>query len=88
MAKEEVGREASAADQLDGSIVGSRRQRSWSVTRTSTDKVIEKAEHQAQKSEEKGGGEEPKKDRVCIFSLPISYSKTKHYTKQGPAEQC
>ena len=74
MTKEEVGREASAGDQLDGSISGSRRQRSWSVSRTSTDKVIEKAEVQAQKSEEKGVSEEPKKDRVSVFDLPISYS--------------
>ena len=89
MTKEEVGREASAGDQLDGSISGSRRQRSWSVSRTSTDKVIEKAEIQAQKSEEKGVSEEPKKDRVSVFDLPISYSKKKQYAhakKQGSAE--
>ena len=79
MTKEEVGREASAGDQLDGSINGSRRQPSWSVSRTSTDKVIEKAEIQAQKSEEKGVSEEPKKDRVSVFDIPISYSKTNRY---------
>ena len=72
MTKEEVEREASAGDQLDGSTTGSRRQPSWSVSRTSTDKVIEKAENQAHKSGEKGSNGEPSKDRVRIiqFLLP------------------
>ena len=62
--KEEVDREINAADQLDGSTTPSHRQPSWSISRKSTDKVIEKAEKQAQKSEKEGASEDPGKDRT------------------------
>ena len=62
--KEEVDREAHASDQLDGSLTPSQRHPSWSMTRTSTDKVIEKAEKQAHKLEKEGSNDEPLKDRT------------------------
>ena len=64
MTKEEVEREAQAVDQLDGSIAASHRQPSWSISRRSTDIVIEKAEKQAHQTEKAGAHEEPMKDRT------------------------
>lgn len=73
--KEEVEREAHAADQLDGSNTPTHRQPSWSISRTSTDKVIEKAEKQAQKTEREGASEETTKDRTITTARSPSVER-------------
>ena len=62
--KEKSEREANISEQLDGSTSASQRQASWSISRKSTDKVIEKAEKQAINTEKEGAQEEPSKDRT------------------------
>lgn len=61
---EEVEREAQAAEHLGGIRTPSQRQPSWSVSRSSTDKVIEKAEKQAKLSEKDSLDEDSVKDRT------------------------
>ncbi|KAL8718766.1 MAG: hypothetical protein Q9225_004129 [Loekoesia sp. 1 TL-2023] len=62
--KEQAERESRSTDQLDGSI-HTDRQPSFTLSRHSTDKVIQKAEKQAQKSIEKqGASEENLRDRT------------------------
>ena len=63
MTKEEQERRAQSGDLNDGSI-DTHRQSSFHISRRSTDLVIEKAEKQANKTEKKGGMEEPKRDRT------------------------
>lgn len=65
MTKEEVEREAQAPEQLDGSLdISTNRQASFQFSRTSTDKVIDKAERQAHISEKEGASEDPVRDRT------------------------
>ena len=69
MAKEEQERGAHSFEQLDGSISntghGNSNQRSsFNLFRRSTDRVIEKAEKQARKSEERGATEDDRRDRT------------------------
>lgn len=62
--REEAEREARSTDlQMDGSI-HTDRQPSFALSRHSTDKVIQKAEKQAQKSEKQGASEENLRDRT------------------------
>ncbi|KAL8663240.1 MAG: hypothetical protein Q9202_003989 [Teloschistes flavicans] len=61
--KEEVEREPPSTDQMDGSI-HTDRQPSFTLSRHSTDKVIQKAEKQAQKTEKQGASEENLRDRT------------------------
>lgn len=63
MTKEEQERQAQSGDLLDGSI-DTHRQSSFPISRQSTDKVIEKAEKQAHKTEREGATEDPKRDRT------------------------
>lgn len=63
MTKEEQERHAQSGDLLDGSI-DTHRQSSFPVSRHSTDKVIEKAEKQAHRTEREGATEDPKRDRT------------------------
>ena len=63
MTKEEQEREAQSGDHLDGSI-DTHRQSSFPISRPSTDRVIEKAEKQAHKTEKEGAAEDPKRDRT------------------------
>ena len=63
MNKEEQEREAQSGDHLDGSI-DTHRQSSFPISRPSTDRVIEKAEKQAHKTEKEGAAEDPKRDRT------------------------
>ena len=63
MTKEEQERQAQSGDLLDGSV-DTHRQSSFPISRHSTDKVIEKAEKQAHKSEKEGALEDPKRDRT------------------------
>ena len=64
MTREEIERETQNGDQLDSSTTASTRQSSWPISRRSTDKVVEKAEKQAHKTQEAGVHEEPMKDRT------------------------
>lgn len=65
MTKEEAEREAQAMDGLDGSATTSpHRKSSFTASRRSTDKVIEKAEKQAEKTEREGAVEDPRRDRT------------------------
>ncbi|KAL8643118.1 MAG: hypothetical protein Q9228_000243 [Teloschistes exilis] len=61
--KEEVEREPRSTDQMDGSV-HTDRQPSFTLSRHSTDKVIQKAEKQAQKTEKQGASEENLRDRT------------------------
>ncbi|KAL8840590.1 MAG: hypothetical protein Q9170_001276 [Blastenia crenularia] len=62
--KEQAERESRSIDQLDGSVLTDR-QPSFSLSRHSTDKVIQKAEKQAQKTvEQQGASEENLRDRT------------------------
>lgn len=63
MTKEEVEREAQSADQVDGSI-HTHREPSFPTSGRSGDKVVDKAEQQAHKTETKGLIEEPSRDRT------------------------
>ena len=63
MTKEEQERQHQSGDLLDGSI-DSHRRSSFPISRPSTDRVIEKAEKQAQRSEKEGATEDPKRDRT------------------------
>ena len=63
MTKEEQERQDQSGDLLDGSI-DSRRQSGFPVSRPSIDRVVEKAEKQAQKAEKEAAAEEPKRDRT------------------------
>ena len=63
MSKEEQERQAQNGDLLDGSI-DTHRQSSFPVSRLSTDRVIEKAEKQAHRTEKEGAMEDPKRDRT------------------------
>lgn len=71
MTKEEVEREQQSTDQRDGSIVINRQ-----LTRTSTDKVMIKAEHQAKKTENDGASEDPTHDRTLIAIRSPSVDRT------------
>ena len=64
MTKEEVERDAHVGDQVDGSTTASTRQPSWPISRRSSDKIVEKAEKQAHKTQEAGVHEEPIRDRA------------------------
>ncbi|KAL8695384.1 MAG: hypothetical protein Q9218_000143 [Villophora microphyllina] len=61
--KEELEREPRSTDQMDGSI-HTDRQPSFTLSRHSTDKVIQKAEKQARKTEKQGASEENLQDRT------------------------
>ncbi|KAL8735615.1 MAG: hypothetical protein Q9166_000784 [cf. Caloplaca sp. 2 TL-2023] len=61
--KEQAERESRSTDQMDGSI-HTDRQPSFNISRHSTDKVIQKAEKQAQKTEKQGATEDSVRDRV------------------------
>ncbi|KAI4221711.1 MAG: hypothetical protein L6R36_006694 [Xanthoria steineri] len=61
--KEQAERESRSTDQMDGSI-HTDRQGSFSYSRHSTDKVIQKAEKQAQKTEKQGASEDKTRDRT------------------------
>ena len=61
--KEQAERESRSTDQMDGSI-HTDRQASFSISRHSTDKVIQKAEKQAQKTEKQGASEDKTRDRT------------------------
>lgn len=63
MTKEEQERQAQSGDLLDGSV-DTHHQSSFPISRHSTDKVIEKAEKQAHKTEKEGALEDPKRDRT------------------------
>ena len=64
--QEEAQREAHASDQLDGSVTPSHQPTSLAISRRSTDKVIEKAEKQAEKSEREGASESSITDRTIV----------------------
>ena len=64
MSKEEAEHAASGIRQVDGSLHADSWEPVFPVERNSTEKVVEKAEKQAQKSEKKGVSEEPSKDRT------------------------
>ncbi|KAL8778313.1 MAG: hypothetical protein Q9213_007473 [Squamulea squamosa] len=61
--KEQAERESRSTDQMDGST-HTDRQSSFSFSRHSTDRVIQKAEKQAQKSEKQGASEDNVRDRT------------------------
>ena len=63
MTREEQERQAQSGARLDSSVEP-KRQSSFPISRHSTDKVIEKAEKQAHKTEKEGATEEPKNDRT------------------------
>lgn len=63
MTKEEQERQAQSGDILDGSV-DTHRQTSFPISRHSTDKVMEKAEKQAHRTEKEGATEDPKRDRT------------------------
>ena len=63
MTKEEQERQTQSGDLHDGSI-DSHPRSSFRISRSSTDKVIGKAEKQAHKSEKAGAMEDPKQDRT------------------------
>ena len=63
MTKEEQERQAQSGDLHDGSI-DTHRQSSFPISRSSTDRVIGKAEKQAHKTEKEGAMEDPKHDRT------------------------
>lgn len=63
MAKEEQERQEQSGNLLDGSIETHRRS-SFPISRHSTEKVIEKAEKQAHKTEKEGAIEDLKRDRT------------------------
>lgn len=63
MTKEEQERQAQSGDLLDGTV-DTHRQSSFPISRHSTDRVIEKAEKQAHKTEKDGATEDPKRDRT------------------------
>ena len=70
MTKEEQERQAQSGALLDSSVEP-HRQSSFPISRHSTDKVIEKAEKQAHKTEKEGATEEPKNDRtLCAVRSP------------------
>lgn len=71
MTKEEVERERQSNDQRDGSMVINRQ-----LIRTSTDKVINKAEHQAKKAENDGASEDPTHDRTLVAVRSPSVDRT------------
>lgn len=66
MTKEEQEREAESGEQLDGSIDNTvRHSSSFPISRKSNEnKVVEKAEKQAHKTEKQGAIEEPQRDRT------------------------
>ncbi|KAK4696755.1 hypothetical protein P7C71_g1219, partial [Lecanoromycetidae sp. Uapishka_2] len=66
MTKEEQEREAESGDQLDGSVNTSvRHSSSFPISRMSNEnKVVERAEKQAHKTEKEGAVEEPQRDRT------------------------
>ncbi|KAL9000808.1 MAG: hypothetical protein Q9169_000562 [Polycauliona sp. 2 TL-2023] len=61
--KEQAERESRSTDQMDGSV-HTDRQPSFSLARNSTDKVVQKAEKQARKSEQQGTSEDKTRDRT------------------------
>ena len=75
MTKEEQERQAQSGDFLDGSI-DTHRQSSFPISRHSTDKVIEKAEKQAHKTEKEGVTEDPKRDRTLSAVRSPSVDRT------------
>lgn len=63
MTKEEQERQAHSGDLTDGSV-DPHRQSSFPISRHSTDKIIEKAEKQAHRTEKEGATEDSKRDRT------------------------
>ena len=81
MTKEEVGRESQAAEQLDGGITTPHRESSFPIShrstdRMSTDRVIDKAEKEALKTEKEGATEEPQRDRTLTSVRSPSAERT------------
>lgn len=81
MAKEEQQREARSSEQLDGSISAAgpsnaHQRSSFNVSRKSIDRVVEKAERQARKSEEHGATEDERRDRTLSAKRSPSAERT------------
>lgn len=80
MTKEEQEREAHTSEQLDGSIStapnNTYQRSSFNLSRRSTDRVVEKAEKQARKSEEHGATEDERKDRTLSVKRSGSAERT------------
>ena len=79
--KEEQEREAHSSEQLDSSVSGAvpdntNQRSSFNISRKSTDKVIEKAEKQARKSEEHGATEDERRDRTLSAMRSPSAERT------------
>lgn len=71
MTKEEVQRERQSGDQRDSSVITNPLS-----PRTSTDKVIQKAEHQAKKTETDEASEDPTNDRTLTAVRNSSVDRT------------
>lgn len=76
MTKEEAERRMENGDQLDGSILANQRQTSFAIPRQSTDKIIDKAEEQAQRTERAGASEQPNRDRTLSSVRSPSAERT------------
>ncbi len=71
MTREEVEREIRNSEQVGGSISATRQ-----FTRTSIDRVINKAEHQADKTRRDGSSESSKNDRILTAMPSPSADRT------------
>ena len=76
--KEEVEREAEAAEQLNNSFDNANASADYpgksskGIVRRSTEKVVEKAEKQARKSEDRGVAEDERRDRTLLAAIRSS----------------
>lgn len=77
MTREEQERAAHSSEQMDGSTSHHTNKRSsFNLSRKSTDRVIERAEKQARKSEEHGATEDERKDRTLSAKRSGSAERT------------
>lgn len=77
MTREEAERQARASEQADASKTSTpHRQSSFPISRRSTDRVIQMAEKQAEKTEKQGANEDPRRDRTLTSRRSPSAERT------------
>ncbi|KAL8699880.1 MAG: hypothetical protein Q9224_001222 [Gallowayella concinna] len=90
--KEQAERESRSTDQMDGSAHPDR-QPSFSFSRHSTERVIQKAEKQALKTEKQGASEDNTRDRTLTAektagaTLPVVQEDGEAVSREDPREQ-
>ena len=77
MTREEAEKQVRMSEQADASMTSTpHRQSSFPFSRRSTDKVIDRAEKQAEKTEKQGAVEDPRRDRTLTSQRSPSAERT------------